>query len=218
MMMYMAYARAGHGSECEAWANSAVSVQPPLADIAVPAGLHLAHEDDLETLDVDRGAEIVASVGAGIEDSLRGRGAEPEAGRDIDAIDPRTGGVRALVGGYDFKKSQFNRAVQARRNPGSAFKPIIYGAALEKGMTAAAIIDDAPVEYESGREKAWKPKNYDNIYRGSVTMREALTNSINVVSVKILESIGVTLFPPGISRGERRGVERANEGLHDEAG
>jgi penicillin-binding protein 1A len=116
---------------------------------------------------------------------------EPEAQASLVAIDPRTGGVRALVGGYDFKKSQFNRAVQARRNPGSAFKPIIYGAALEKGMTAAAIIDDAPVEYESGKEKAWKPKNYDNIYRGNVTMREALTDSINVVSVKILEQIGV---------------------------
>ncbi len=116
---------------------------------------------------------------------------EPEAQAALVAIDPRTGGVRALVGGYDFRKSQFNRAVQARRNPGSAFKPIIYGAALEKGMTAAAIIDDSPVEYESGKEKAWKPKNYDNIYRGNVTMREALTNSINVVSVKILEQIGV---------------------------
>jgi penicillin-binding protein 1A len=95
------------------------------------------------------------------------------------------------VGGYDFKKSQFNRAMQAKRNPGSAFKPIIYGAALDKGITSATIYDDAPVEYDSGRDKAWKPKNYDNIYRGPVTMREALTNSINVVSVKILESVGV---------------------------
>jgi penicillin-binding protein 1A len=115
----------------------------------------------------------------------------PEAQAAIFAMDPRTGGVKAMVGGYDFKKSQFNRAVQARRNPGSAFKPVIYAAALEKGLTPATIIDDAPVEYDSGKDKAWKPKNYDNIYRGSVTMREALTNSINVVSVKILESIGV---------------------------
>jgi penicillin-binding protein 1A len=105
-------------------------------------------------------------------------------------MDPRTGGVKAMVGGYDFKKSQFNRAVQARRNPGSAFKPIIYAAALEHGMTAASLIDDSPVEYDSGKDKAWKPKNYDNIYRGNVTMRDALTNSINIVSVKILETIG----------------------------
>jgi penicillin-binding protein 1A len=115
----------------------------------------------------------------------------PEAQAALYAMDPRSGGVKAMVGGYDFKKSQFNRATQAKRNPGSAFKPIIYGAALEKGMTAASIIDDSPVEYDSGKEKSWKPKNYDNIYRGNVTMREALTNSINIVSVKILETIGV---------------------------
>jgi penicillin-binding protein 1A len=116
---------------------------------------------------------------------------EPLAQAALVAMDPRSGAVRAMVGGYDFRKSQFNRAMQAKRNPGSAFKPIIYAAALDKGMSPATIIDDSPVEYESGREKAWKPKNYDNIYRGPVTMREALTNSINVVSVKILESIGV---------------------------
>ena len=118
---------------------------------------------------------------------------EPLAQAALIAIDPRTGGVRAMVGGYDFKKSQFNRAMQAKRNPGSAFKPIIYGAAIDsKKLTTASIIDDSPVEYDSGGDKAWKPKNYDNIYRGPVTMREALTNSINVVSVKILETIGVS--------------------------
>jgi penicillin-binding protein 1A len=115
----------------------------------------------------------------------------PEAQSALVALDPRTGGVKALVGGYDFKKSQFNRALQAKRNPGSAFKPIIYASAIDKGLTPATIFDDSPVEYESGKEKAWKPKNYDNIYRGNVTMREALTNSINVVSVKILETVGV---------------------------
>lgn len=115
----------------------------------------------------------------------------PEAQAALVALDPRSGGVKALVGGYDFKKSQFNRAMQAKRNPGSAFKPIIYAAAIDKGMTPATIFDDSPVEYESGKDKAWKPKNYDNIYRGNVTMREALTDSINVVSVKILEEIGV---------------------------
>ncbi|HWI39943.1 MAG TPA: penicillin-binding transpeptidase domain-containing protein, partial [Verrucomicrobiae bacterium] len=116
---------------------------------------------------------------------------EPEAQAALVAIDPKSGGVKAMIGGYDFRKSQFNRAVQAKRNSGSAFKPIIYAAALEKGMTAATLIDDSPAEYDSGRETAWKPKNYDNIYRGPVTMREALTSSINVVSVKILDSIGV---------------------------
>ena len=116
---------------------------------------------------------------------------EPEAQAALVAMDPKSGAIRAMVGGYDFKKSQFNRAMQARRNAGSAFKPIIYAAAIDKGMTPASIIDDSPIEYESGKERAWAPKNYDNIYRGAVTMREALTNSINVVSVKILENIGV---------------------------
>jgi len=115
----------------------------------------------------------------------------PETQAALIALDPLTGAVRAMVGGYDFKKSQFNRAMQAKRNPGSAFKPIIYAAALDKGMTTASVIDDSQVEYDSGQEKAWKPKNYDNVYRGPVTMREALTESINVVSVKILEQIGV---------------------------
>lgn len=116
---------------------------------------------------------------------------EPLAQAALVAIDPLTGQVKALVGGYDFRSSQFNRALQAKRNAGSAFKPIIYAAALDQGMTAATVINDSQVEYPSGSGKAWKPRNYDNIYRGPVTMRTALTNSINVVSVKILERIGV---------------------------
>jgi penicillin-binding protein 1A len=116
----------------------------------------------------------------------------PEAQAALVAVDPGSGAVRAMVGGYDFKKSQFNRAMQAKRNPGSAFKPVIYAAALDNGLTPATVIDDSQVEYDSGTDKGWKPKNYDNVYRGPVTMREALTNSINVVSVKILERIGVS--------------------------
>ena len=114
----------------------------------------------------------------------------PEVQAALVAIDPRTGGLKAMVGGYDFKKSQFNRAIQAKRNAGSAFKPIIYAAALEKGLTPATIIEDAEVEYPDGTGKTWKPRNYDGIFRGPVTMREALTDSINIVSVKIMEQIG----------------------------
>ncbi|MGA7827195.1 MAG: penicillin-binding protein 1A [Geobacteraceae bacterium] len=116
---------------------------------------------------------------------------EPLAQAALIALDPKSGAVKAMIGGYDFRRSQFNRAIQARRNPGSAFKPIIYAAALDKGMTAASIIDDAPIEYEISPEKTWTPHNYDNKYRGPVTMREALTHSINVASIKILEKIGV---------------------------
>jgi penicillin-binding protein 1A len=114
----------------------------------------------------------------------------PEVQAALVAIDPRTGGIKAMVGGYDFRKSQFNRAIQAKRNAGSAFKPIIYAAALDKGLTPATIIEDSEVEYPDGTGRSWKPKNYDGIYRGPVTMREALTYSINIVSVKIMEQIG----------------------------
>lgn len=116
---------------------------------------------------------------------------EPEVQGALVSIDPATGAIKAMVGGYDFRKSQFNRAVQAKRNAGSAFKPIIYAAALEQGMTAATVIVDEPVTYPSGAGKTWSPKNYDKKFRGPVTMREALTRSINIVSVKILDQIGV---------------------------
>ena len=116
---------------------------------------------------------------------------EPIAQAALVALDSHSGAIKAMMGGYDFKKSQYNRALQARRNPGSAFKPIIYAAALDKGFTPATLIDDSPIEYPGGIGKTWAPKNYDGIYRGPVTMREALTNSINMVSVKILDSIGV---------------------------
>lgn len=116
----------------------------------------------------------------------------PEVQAALVAIDPRTGGIKAMVGGYDFKKSQFNRVIQAKRNAGSAFKPIIYAAALDKGLTPATVIEDAEVEYPDGTGKMWKPKNYDGVFRGPVTMRDALTHSINIVSVKILEQIGAS--------------------------
>lgn len=115
----------------------------------------------------------------------------PDVQAALVAMDPRTGGVKAMIGGYDFRKSQFNRAIQAKRNAGSAFKPIIYAAALEKGLTTATVINDAEVEYPDGAGGSWKPKNYDGTYRGPVTMREALTYSINMVSIKIMDQIGV---------------------------
>lgn len=114
----------------------------------------------------------------------------PEVQAALVSIDPRSGGVKAMVGGYDFRKSQFNRAMQAKRNAGSAFKPIIYAAALDKGLTPATIIEDEPVEYPDGAGGIWKPQNYDREFRGPVTMREALTYSINIVSVKIMDQIG----------------------------
>jgi len=108
------------------------------------------------------------------------------------AIEPQTGYVKAMVGGYDFFKSEFNRAVQARRQPGSAFKPFVYIAALESGMTPASVVDDSPVEYPVGKNgKPWKPDNYDRKFRGPITYQQALEESINVAAVKVQEQIGI---------------------------
>jgi penicillin-binding protein 1A len=105
-------------------------------------------------------------------------------------FDLETGYVKAIVGGRDFKKSQFNRAIQARRQTGSAFKPIIYASALDKGYTPTSIIIDAPIIFEWGNQK-WKPKNFGGKFLGPTTLRNALTHSVNVVTVKIAQDLGV---------------------------
>ena len=108
------------------------------------------------------------------------------------ALDPHTGYIRAMVGGYDFFKSEFNRAVQARRQPGSAFKPFVYIAALESGLTPASVVDDSPVEYAVGpKGKPWKPDNYDRKFRGPITFQQALEDSVNVAAVKVQERVGI---------------------------
>jgi penicillin-binding protein 1A len=108
------------------------------------------------------------------------------------SLEPQTGYIRAMVGGYDFFKSEFNRAVQARRQPGSAFKPFVYIAALETGLTPASIVDDSPVQYPFGANgKIWKPDNYDRKFRGPITYQQALEESINVAAIKVQERIGV---------------------------
>lgn len=110
----------------------------------------------------------------------------------ILTIEPQTGYIKAMVGGYDFFRSEFNRAVQARRQPGSAFKPFVYIAALESGLTPATTIEDAPVTYPIGQnDKPWKPDNYDRKFRGVTTLQQAVEESVNVVTVKLQEQIGI---------------------------
>ena len=110
----------------------------------------------------------------------------------IIALDPFTGYVRAMVGGSDFSKTQFNRATQSRRQPGSAFKPIIYAAAIDKGYTAASVIIDSPLVFEEAVQgDDWRPRNFDNKFYGPTTFRDALTHSRNVISIKILKDIGI---------------------------
>ena len=108
------------------------------------------------------------------------------------AMDPENGAIRALVGGYSFGLSKFNRATQSLRQPGSSFKPFVYSAALEKGFTTASIINDAPLVYEDASvDKVWKPQNSDEKFGGPTRMREAMVTSRNLVSVRLLDAIGV---------------------------
>jgi len=116
---------------------------------------------------------------------------EPELEGALIALEPFTGFVRAMVGGYDFSRSDFNRAVMAKRQPGSAFKPIIYAAALDHGFTPASVIVDEPVTYPGGPKGEWNPENYDHTYYGPTRLREALTYSRNVVTVRLVDAMGI---------------------------
>ncbi len=110
------------------------------------------------------------------------------------ALDPNTGDVLAAVGGIDFAQNPYDRAFFAKRQPGSAIKPLIYAAALEKGYTAGTIFNDAPVAYNRGNNEKWTPHNYDRKLYGDLSLRQALAYSNNIISVKLLEAIGVPYF------------------------
>ena len=108
------------------------------------------------------------------------------------ALEPAKGAIRAMVGGYDFARSEYNRAVQAHRQPGSAFKPIIYATAMNQGMSPGSVILDAPVVYEQEQdEKTWKPENYGRKIHGMVSLRDALAHSHNLATVRLLDKVGV---------------------------
>ncbi|MGA1844181.1 MAG: penicillin-binding protein 1A [bacterium] len=116
----------------------------------------------------------------------------PEVQGALMAIDPRSGWIKAMVGGYDFRLSKFNRAVQARRQPGSAFKPFIYETALRQGYTLADIFIDSPIIYQDETQnKDWKPVNYYQKFFGPTTLREALEKSRNVITIKLLKKVGI---------------------------
>ena len=116
----------------------------------------------------------------------------PKAQAALLCIESETGHVKVMVGGKDFIESQFNRAVQSRRQPGSAFKPIIYAAAIDKGYTPATTIIDSPIVFEDAeRDFKWKPRNYKERFYGPTLFREALVKSRNVVTIKILRDIGI---------------------------
>ncbi|MDG2307397.1 MAG: PBP1A family penicillin-binding protein [Candidatus Binatia bacterium] len=107
------------------------------------------------------------------------------------AMAPETGDIVAMVGGLDYQKSEFNRATQALRQPGSAFKPLIFTAAMDRGFTPTTVIQDTPVSYHIGPGQTWSPKNFSKRFHGPTTLREALTKSRNVVTVKLTKAMGL---------------------------
>jgi penicillin-binding protein 1A len=120
---------------------------------------------------------------------------DPEVQGALLALDPHSGLIKAMVGGYDFRRSQFNRVLQARRQPGSAMKPLIYAAALDKGFTPATVVIDEPLVFRfrqpDGTIKEWAPQNYSREFSGPTTVRQALAKSNNIVTIRILQEIGV---------------------------
>ena len=126
----------------------------------------------------------------------------PEVEGAFVAMDPRNGRLRALVGGFDYAKNKFNHVTQAWRQPGSSFKPFIYSAALEKGFTPSTIVNDAPLFFDAGTtgSQPWEPKNYDGTFEGPMPLRKALAKSKNMVSIRILQAIGVGYAQQWITR------------------
>ena len=167
------------------------------------AGLKWArpYVDESHRGDRPKKAEDIVSVGDLVRIHLR----QDKEGNDywqlaqipavsgaLVSINPRDGAVNALVGGYDYYSSKFNRAIQAKRQPGSGFKPIIYSAALEAGYTAASLINDAPVVMEAnGDDDTWRPENYSGKFYGPTRLRWALTKSRNLVSIRLLRAMGI---------------------------
>ncbi|MCG6534213.1 MAG: PBP1A family penicillin-binding protein [Syntrophales bacterium LBB04] len=153
------------------------------AEIIERGGLEVTTAMDVK---LQRLAEQVLRKGVGrISSTLQGA---------IISLNPNTGDILAFAGGTDFNRSSYNRAFSAKRQPGSAIKPLIYAAALGKGITAGSIWNDAPVSYIRNEHETWSPKNYGNEHYGNLSLRKALAHSDNIIAVKLLEAIGVQDF------------------------
>lgn len=175
-----------NGDVIEVTGDGLKPVQSGLSDKAAP------------NIKIRRGAVIRISKGAKSWEITQ----LPEVEGAFVALDPRSGAIKALVGGFDFDKNKFNHAAQAWRQPGSSFKPFIYSAALEKGFTPATVINDAPLFFDAGTTggQPWEPKNYDGKYDGPMTMRTGLAKSKNMISIRILQSVGPKTAQEWVSR------------------
>ena len=172
--------------------SARVQVGPFAGDMALPKSAS-GKSAALQLMDLIRVRAIEADEDGNGDGARRTRfvyDPSPLLEGALVAIEPGTGYVRALVGGYDFERSHFNRAVQARRQPGSAFKPLIYAAALDRNFTPASVIMDEPISYRDN-DRIWSPQNFDKKYHGATSLREALTKSRNVVTVRLAERVGL---------------------------
>jgi len=147
-----------------------------------------------------RSAREVVEVGdlVRVTRNIDGRwmlGQVPAANGGLVSVDPNSGAILALIGGYDFFQSNFNRVTQARRQPGSNFKPFLYAAALENGYTAASLVNDAPLDRSD-----YRPENFSGEFLGPITLKYALTNSKNLVSLRLYDALGEDVVLPYISR------------------
>ena len=126
----------------------------------------------------------------------------PEVEGALVAVDTRSGAIRAMVGGFDFGQSKFNHVTQAWRQPGSSFKPFIYSAALEKGVTAQTVVNDAPLFFDAGTtgSQPWEPKNYDGKFDGPMPLKTALAKSKNMVSIRVLQRAGTRFAQDWVTR------------------
>jgi penicillin-binding protein 1A len=167
-----------------AWAMKRLNGKDPIKDVTLVKNVKqlLSPGDVIEVIVKKLDKE---AVHLGLEQT-------PVVEGSLIALDPKTGAIRAMVGGYDFARSEYNRAVLAHRQPGSAFKPIIYATAINQGMSPATVVLDSPVVYEEEEEdKVWKPENYGRRFHGIVSLREALIHSHNLATVRLLDKIGI---------------------------
>ncbi len=149
-------------------------------------------EEHLRTIEEKEGYEetraLYDSLNAGLDEDERALPRYLQGA--LVMLDARTGEIRAMIGGRDYRASKFNRATQARRQPGSVFKPFLYGAALQRGWTPASILLDSPVEVDTGSDELWRPVNFSGRFEGPVSLRHALAHSINVPAVRLILELG----------------------------
>ena len=167
----------GNGEQIEITGDGLKPAQSGLSDKAPPA-IRLRRGALIRVVQTPKGAWEITQL--------------PEVEGAFVALTPQSGAIRALVGGFDFAKNKFNHVTQAWRQPGSSFKPFIYSAALEKGFTPATVVNDAPLFFDAGVTggQPWEPKNYDGTFDGPMSLRKGLAKSKNMVSIRVLQSVG----------------------------